>query len=106
MPDDIRQFIFPIFKIFKFIRKGEVEAIANLHGVDAEIIEFKVKADNKITTKTLREINFPKNANIAGVIRDNKGLIPFGGFQLKEGDKVVVFCSTNSIYDVEEFFQN
>jgi trk system potassium uptake protein TrkA len=93
-------------EIFKFIRKGEVEAITNFHGVDAEIIEFNVRAGTKITTKILREMNFPKMANIAGVIRNNKGLIPFGGFQLKEGDKVVVFCSSKSIYEVEEFFHN
>ncbi len=93
-------------EIFKFIRKGEVQAIANLHGVDAEIIEFNVRANTKITTKSLRDIKFPKTANIAGVIRGDKGVIPFGGFKLREGDKVVVFCSSKTIHEVEEFFQN
>lgn len=91
--------------IFKFIRKGEVAAIANLHGVDGEIIEFNVKAGTKITSKPLRDLKIPHTANIAGVIRDREGFIPFGGFQLQEGDKAVVFTRTDSINIIEEFFQ-
>ncbi len=90
--------------IFKFIRKGEVAAIANLHGVDGEIIEFNVKADTKITSKPLRDLKIPHTANIAGVIRGKEGFIPFGGFQLQEGDKAVVFTRTDSIHIIEEFF--
>jgi len=91
--------------IFKFIRKGEVKAIANLHGVDGEIIEFNVKGGTKITSKPLRELKIPKTANISGVVRGNEGFIPFGGFQLQAGDKVVVFSLTDSIHKIEEFFQ-
>ncbi|MCO6500195.1 MAG: Trk system potassium transporter TrkA [Vicingus serpentipes] len=91
--------------IFKFIRKGEVKAIANLHGVAGEIIEFNVKGGTKITSKPLRELKIPITTNIAGVIRDNEGFIPFGGFQLQEGDKAVVFSHTDSIQEIEKFFQ-
>ncbi|MBL4593587.1 MAG: Trk system potassium transporter TrkA [Flavobacteriales bacterium] len=91
--------------IFKFIRKGEVEEIANLHGVDGEIIEFNVKAGTKITSKPIRELKIPEATNIAGVIRDNEGFIPFGGFQMQEGDKVIVFTHTDSIHEIEKFFQ-
>ena len=90
--------------IFKFIRKGEVKAIANLHGVNGEIIEFNVKGGSKITKKPLRDLKIPKTANISGVVRNNEGFIPFGGFQLQEGDKVVVFSLTDSIHEIEEFF--
>jgi trk system potassium uptake protein TrkA len=91
--------------IFKFIRKGEVEEIASLHGVDGEIIEFNVKAGTKITSKPIRELKFPKNSNIAGVVRNNEGFIPFGGFQIQEGDKVVVFTHTDAIHEIEKYFQ-
>jgi len=91
--------------IFKFIRKGEVEEIANLHGVDGEIIEFNVKAESKITSKPLRDLKIPSSTNIAGVIRNDEGFIPFGGFQMQAGDKVVVFTQTGSIHEIEKFFQ-
>ncbi|HIP36854.1 MAG TPA: Trk system potassium transporter TrkA [Crocinitomix sp.] len=90
--------------MFKYVRKGEISAIASLHGVDAEIIEFKVKANSKVTKKTIRELKFPKTANIAGVIRNNVGFIPFGDFQLQEGDKAVVFSLTESINKIENYF--
>src|SRR5690606_36629415 len=64
-------------EIIKYIRKGHVQAVANLHGVDAEIIEFIVKTDTKITHKTLKDLKLPKSVNIAGVVRNNKGFIPF-----------------------------
>lgn len=90
--------------IFKFIRKGEISAIAHLNGVDGEIIEFNVKAGTKITSKPLRDLKIPKNVNIAGVIRDDKGFIPFGGFQMQQDDKVVVFCHYSAIQEIEKFF--
>jgi trk system potassium uptake protein TrkA len=91
-------------EIIKYIRKGEVKAIANLHGVDAEIIEFKVKANTKITSKPLRDLKLPKSVNVAGIIRNNKGFIPFGDFQIQEGDKAVIFVQNKDIEDIEEFF--
>ena len=91
--------------IFKHIRKGHVDAIANLHGVDAEIIEFTVKPNSKVTLKKIKDLKFPKNANISGVIREEESLIPFGDFQLNEGDKAVVFCLTESIHKIERYFQ-
>lgn len=92
-------------EIFKFIRKGEVEEIANLHGVDGEIIEFNVKAGSKITSKPIRDLKIPISTNIAGVIRDNEGFIPFGGFQVQADDKVVVFTQTGFINEIEKYFQ-
>ncbi|MDA7803315.1 Trk system potassium transporter TrkA [Crocinitomix sp.] len=91
--------------IFKYVRKGNVTAIANLHGVDAEIIEFVVKPGSKVTRKPINRLHFPRTANISGVIRNEVGFIPFGSFQLKEGDRAVVFSLTESIHLIEKYFQ-
>ncbi|MBD3635913.1 MAG: Trk system potassium transporter TrkA [Crocinitomicaceae bacterium] len=91
--------------IFKYVRKGQVEAIASLHGVDAEIIEFIVKPESKVTKKRIRDLKFPKTANISGVVRNNVGFIPFGEFQLEAGDRAVVFALTESVNQIEKFFQ-
>ncbi len=91
--------------IFKYVRKGEVSSVANLHGVDAEIIEFIVKPNTKIIQGPIRDLKFPKTANISGVIRDGMGIIPFGNFQFKKGDKAIVFSLTESIHKIERYFQ-
>ena len=80
--------------IFKFVRKGNVSSVANLHGTDAEIIEFIVKSGTKITKKPLNQLNFPSLSKIAGVIRDGIPIIPFGDFQLQENDQTIVFSLT------------
>jgi trk system potassium uptake protein TrkA len=90
--------------ILKYIRKGEVNAIATLN-LDAEVIEFTVKAGSKITHKPLKDLRLPKMVNIAGIVRENKGFVPFGEFQLAEGDKAIIFTNDESIHQIETFFQ-
>ena len=90
--------------ILKYIRKGEVNAIATL-SLDAEVIEFTVKAKSKITKKSLKDLDLPKMVNIAGVVRHNKGFIPFGEFKLEEGDKAIIFTNDETIHQIETFFQ-
>ena len=91
--------------IFKFVRKGNVSLVANLHGTDAEIIEFVVKDSSKITKSPINKLNFPNSSKIAGVIRNGNPIIPFGDFHLKENDKTIVFSLTESIQEIEKFFQ-
>jgi trk system potassium uptake protein TrkA len=90
--------------IFKYVRKGDVSAIANLNGVEAEIIQFIVKPDSPVTKLPINRLGFPKTANISGVVRGDIGFIPFGNFQMRAGDKVVVFCLTKSINKIEKYF--
>lgn len=91
--------------IFRYVRKGTVEAITSLHGVDAEIIEFVIENDCRITTKPLKDMNFPKDATIGAVIRGEESYIPDGDFQLRNGDKAIVFAMNEEIYEVENFFK-
>lgn len=92
-------------EIFKHVRKGEVLAIANLKHVDAEVLEFKVKPNSKVTQKPIKDIKLTRNAVFGGVIRDGKALMTFGDFQIVAGDKAIVFCLPESISDVEELFK-
>lgn len=90
--------------IFRYIRKGEVVEIATLNNINAEILEFNVIANSKITKKIIRELKIPRGAILAGVIRDGVGLIVLGGFQIQVNDKVVVCCTPESISKVEQMF--
>tara|TARA_B110000003_G_scaffold179972_1_gene179193 strand:- start:5557 stop:6903 length:1347 start_codon:yes stop_codon:yes gene_type:complete len=91
--------------IFKHIRKGEILALANLHNIDAEVFEFEVLPDAKVTKKVIRELNFPRDAVFGGIIRDGKAFISDGNSQVKTGDKVIVFCLPEAIHIVEDFFR-
>ena len=91
--------------IFRYVRKGRVEAITSLHGVDAEVIEFVITKSNQLTKKTLKDLHFPESALIGGVIRGEESLIPNGEFQLQVGDKVIVFTLPEGISKVEQLFR-
>ena len=91
--------------IFRFVRKGQIEAITSLNGVDAEVIEFVVHKSNQLTRKPLKELHFPETALIGGVIRGEESLIPTGEFQLQLEDKVIVFAMPEAIGKVERLFR-
>lgn len=91
--------------IFRFVRKGRIEAITSLHGVDAEIIEFVVHKNNQLTKKPLKDLHFPTTALIGGVIRGHETYIPEGEFQLQYDDRVIVFALPEAISKVEKLFR-
>jgi trk system potassium uptake protein TrkA len=90
--------------IFRYIRKGDVVAMTKINSMNAELLEFKVKATSKINNKLIKNIDFPRSAIIGGVVRDGKGMIALGDFKITEGDKVVVCCLPRSIKGVEKLF--
>ncbi len=90
--------------IFKYIRKGEVVALMRINNLNAEILEFVVKPNSKVTSTLIRELNFPKAATIGGVVRDGEGIIALGGFEIQAGDRVVVCCLPEAIPKIERLF--
>ncbi len=90
--------------ILKFIRQGEIVSIASIPGVEAEIIELVAKEGSKITRKPLAKIDFPKNALLGGVIRNDQVIIPTGETQIEAGNKVVVFALPGAVKKVEKLF--
>ena len=91
--------------IFRYVRKGNVEAITHLHGVDAEVIEYSLTKSNQLTKKPLRDLHFPETALIGGVIRGKETIIPNGETQLELGDRVIVFAKPQSIRRLDQLFR-
>ncbi len=91
--------------IFRYIRQGDIISVASMQGVEAEIDEFEVKAHSKITHKKLREVKFPREAIVGGVIRYEKGYIAMGDFEFRAGDRVVVLTTQSCIHEVEDLFK-
>jgi len=92
--------------IFKHVRKGKVLALANLHYVEAEVLEFFVRRNTKITKHAIKDINLTKKAVFGGVVRKGEALMTFGDFQIQPGDRAIVFCLPEAISDVEKLFNN
>lgn len=91
--------------IFRFVRKGRIEAITSLHGVDAEVIEYVIHKNNHLTKSPIRKLHLPETSLIGGVIRGEKSIIPTGDFQLEKDDKVIVFALPQSISKLDKLFR-
>ncbi len=92
--------------IFRSIRRGEVINLTKLQGVEAEILEFEVTAHSPITEQPIKDLNFPAQAMIGGVVREQKGHIALGDFHIQENDRVVVFTLPESLPQVESYFES
>ncbi len=91
-------------KIFRFTITSEMSSMRRLIGTDAEVMEFVVKPGSKITENPLKDMNFPKDAIIGGVIRGKSSFIANGNTEIKSNDKVVVFALPSAVAKMSKFF--
>ena len=92
--------------IFRFVRKGNIEAITSLHGVDAEVIEYVVNTESRLTKKPLRKQSLPNAMVIGSIIRGESVIIPDGDTILEVGDKVIVLALPRAIQKLDKIFTN
>ena len=91
--------------IFRYVREGTVASLTSLHGVDSEILEFIVHRACNIADTPIKKLKFPRDAIIAGVIREGDGFIANGDTYIEPGDRVVVFTLPAAVHKVEKFFK-
>jgi trk system potassium uptake protein TrkA len=91
--------------IYRFTLNAEISNVKCLTSSDAEVFEFIAKPGTRITQKPIKELNFPEEAKIGGIIRSDTGHVAEGNMQIQEGDKVVVFTLPSGIKKLERFFK-
>lgn len=93
--------------ISRYVRKGRVTNLASLPGVDVEVAEYVVHSSAKILEAPLKELKFPKDAIVGGVIRGKEAFTPHGAFTFHVGDRVIVTFrrDTETIKKVGKFFE-
>jgi trk system potassium uptake protein TrkA len=91
-------------RIFRFTLSNKVRSIKMLTGADAEVLEFIVNTDSAITDAPIKDLNFPQDAIIGGVIRGNESFIADENTIIRPYDQVVVFASPEAVSKVDKFF--
>jgi trk system potassium uptake protein TrkA len=91
--------------IYRFTLGSSVSHVKCLTATDAEVFEFKIRNESKITQNPLSEIDLPDDIIIAGIIRSDMGFVANGYTQIKVGDLIVVLTKTNSINKLEKLFK-
>jgi trk system potassium uptake protein len=91
-------------RIFRHTTNPNVTQVKYMTGTDAEVLEFNVPENAKITRGTLRGIDFPKDAIVGGGTRDGVPFIATGDTIIKANDKVVVFTLPTAYETISKFF--
>jgi trk system potassium uptake protein TrkA len=91
--------------IYKYTIGGSVANVKCLTASDAEVFEFQIRSESKITQKPLKELSLPNDIIIGGIIRNNAGFVATGETQIKVGDLVVVLTLSASIGLLEKYFR-
>lgn len=92
-------------RIFKFTLSGKARFVKYMNGADAEVIEYTVAPGSAITKGTLKDIPFPKNAIIGGVVRGGEPFIAVGDTRIEPYDKVAIFALPETIKEIDRFFK-
>ncbi len=92
-------------RIFKFTLSDKVRFVRYMSGTDAEVLEYTAAPDSKVTRGLLKDIGFPRNAIIGGVIRGSESFIAVGDTRIEPYDRVAVFALPETVKEVDKFFK-
>lgn len=92
-------------RIFKFTLSDKVRSVRYVSGTDAEVLEYTAAPGSRITGNILKEIEFPADAIIGGVIRGGDSFIAVGHSRIEPYDRVAVFALPEAVKDVDKMFK-
>ncbi|MEJ2196164.1 MAG: Trk system potassium transporter TrkA [Ignavibacteriaceae bacterium] len=93
-------------KILQYIRRREVIAQTSLEGIDAQLFEYVVKPNSPVSKKPVKDLDFPKEAIVGGLIRGEESIIAVGNTQIKANDRVVIFSLPGGAKKIEKLFKS
>ena len=92
-------------RIFRMTLSNKVRFVKYMSGTEAEVLEYSVAPDSAITKGPLKDLDFPKDAVIGGVIRGNDSFIAIGSTVIQAYDRVAVFALPDAVKMVDKFFK-
>jgi trk system potassium uptake protein TrkA len=90
--------------IFRFTMNTDVQTVKCLTGTDAEMLEFLVKPNSPATRSKIKDLGFPSEATIGGIVRNDRVYMAVGDTQIAAYDRVVVFSKPEARQQVGKFF--
>lgn len=91
-------------EIHRFVHKGRLVSITELRDIRTEVIELIASKNSKVVGKRVDKLKLPENCIIGGIVCDGNVQIVTGTTQIKENDRVIVFCFPEAIDKVTRLF--
>ena len=84
---------------------SNVETLYHILDGRAEALEFRIRDESEVTSKTLMELSLKSNLLIAAIMRGGKITIPRGQDRIMCGDTVVVVTSQKGLHDIRDILK-
>jgi len=91
-------------RIFRFTLSNKIRTVKCLNGTNAEVLEFIANPESRITQGQIKDLNFPNEAIIGGIVRGDECFIANQYSTIKAYDRVVVFALPYVLDKVNKFF--
>ena len=94
-----------ISRILEHVRRGRISGVYSIEDGAAEIIEAEALQTSPLVGKPLRDLDLPDGVRIGAIVRDEKMILPQGDFDIKQGDRVIIFALGENVREVEQLFR-
>lgn len=91
--------------IYRMMLKADITSVKSLTVANADVAEFVVSGEAKITRRPVKDLALPSCVTLGGLVRDGKGELINGATQIQPGDTVVAFCLAGGIKKLEKYFK-
>ncbi len=90
--------------IFQLLLDTDSSTSKCLALADAEVAELEVRPGSKITQAPVKDLKLSRDMTLAGLIREEAGMLITGNTTIRPGDRVLVFCLAGALHKVEKLF--
>lgn len=91
-------------EIHRLILGTNLLQVATLSGIDAEILEIKIKDKTRLFGKKLIDLRLPDGSVVGGITRNDTTFIATGNSTIELNDSILVFCQRSKINEVTKYF--
>lgn len=92
-------------EIHRHVWGKRIYSATALHGIRAEVLEYKTTTDSKIVGQPIFKIKFPRGCVVGGRIKENEDVeIATGTTVLEAGDRVIIFSLPEAIESISAYF--
>lgn len=88
--------------ILRYVRRGEVAAVATVKGSRAEAMETIIGTGSKMAGRKVRDIAFPPGTILGTLVRDGTVIMPRGHDSVEVGDHAIFFVLPEALASIEK----
>ena len=93
-------------EILRFIQGGKILSLFLIMGGQAESMELIAQPSSVGVNTPIKDLNFPKEAIICAIVRNDQVIVPHGNDVIKPNDRVIIFSKSSEVSKVRNLFND